>query len=200
MSHDSLSAHIYVSRPVGNFSMAEWVYHACLVTIGSYETRVDHLLLDMVDLDVILGMDCLSPYHAILDCHAKTVRLAMLGLLRLEWIRIPGHSIIRVISYVKARRMAEKGCLAYLAYIHNSSAEVPSMYSIPVVCEFPKVFPTDIPTMPPIRYIDFYIDLVLGTQPISTPPYHMTSVELKELKEQLQDFLDNGFIRPSVSP
>ena len=79
----------------------------------------------------------MSPYHAILDCHAKTVTLAMPGLPRLEWKGTLGHSTSRVISYMKARRMAEKGCLAYLAYIGDPSANVPSMDSVPVVREFP---------------------------------------------------------------
>ncbi|XP_070035924.1 uncharacterized protein, partial [Nicotiana tomentosiformis] len=142
------------------------------------------LLLDMVDFDVILGMDWLSPYHAILDYHAKTVTLAMSG----------------VISYMKARRMVEKGCLTYLAYIRDPSADVPSMDSVPVVREFSEVFPADLPVMPPDRDIDFCIDLALGTQPISIPPYRMAPLELKELKEQLQALLDQGFIRPNVSP
>ncbi|XP_070014058.1 uncharacterized protein [Nicotiana sylvestris] len=97
------------------------------------------------------------------------------------------------------RHMLKKGCLAYLAYIHNSSSEVPSMDSIPFVHEFPEVFPLDLSRMSSERNIDFYIDLAPGTQPISIPPYHMAPPELKELKEKLQDLLDKGFIRPSVS-
>jgi len=126
--------------------------------------------------------------------------LAMPGLPRLEWKETPGHSASKVISYMKARRMVEKGCLTYLAYIRDPSADVPSMDSVPVVREFSEVFPADLPVMPPDRDIDFCIDLAPGTQPISIPPYRMAPPELKELKEQLQDLLDQGFIRPSVSP
>ncbi|XP_070039810.1 uncharacterized protein [Nicotiana tomentosiformis] len=154
----------------------------------------------MVDFDVILGMEWLSPYHAILDCHAKRVTLSMSGLPRLEWRRTPCHSTSRVISYVKPRRMVKKGCLAYLANVHDSSAEVLSMDSVPILHEFPEVFPADLPGMPPDRYIDFCIDLAPGTQPIPTPTYCMAPPELKELKEQLQYFLDKRFIIPSVSP
>ncbi|XP_070002046.1 uncharacterized protein [Nicotiana sylvestris] len=71
---------------------------------------------------------------------------------------------------------------------------------ITVVREFPDVFPADQPGMPPDRDIDFGINLVPGTQPISIPPYRMALAELKELKEQHQELLDKGFIRPSVSP
>ncbi|XP_070036104.1 uncharacterized protein [Nicotiana tomentosiformis] len=73
------------------------------------------------------------------------------------------------------------------------------MDSVPVVCEFPDVFPVDLLGMPPDRDIDFCIDLAPGTQPISIPPYRMAPPELKELNEQLQDLLDQGFIRPSIS-
>ncbi|XP_070049756.1 uncharacterized protein [Nicotiana tomentosiformis] len=68
---DSLSALVYVLTPMGDAIVIDCVYCSCVVTIGSLETHVDLLLLDMVDFDVILGMDWLSPYHAILDCHAN---------------------------------------------------------------------------------------------------------------------------------
>ena len=66
--------------------------------------------------------------------------------------------------------------------------------------EFPEVFPEDLPGLPPDREIEFSIDLLLGSGPISKAPYRMAPAELKELKEQLQELLDKGFIRPSVSP
>ncbi|XP_070057413.1 uncharacterized protein [Nicotiana tomentosiformis] len=165
VSLDSSSAPIYVSMPVGDYIVVNRVYCSCIVSIMSYETRVDLLLHSMEDFDVILGMDWLSPYHAILDCNAKNVTLAMLGFPRLEWRGAPGHSTSRVISYVKTRRMAEMGCLAYLAYIRDPSVEVPSMYVVPVVHDFSEVFLIDLSRMPPDRDIDFCIDLVLGTQP-----------------------------------
>ncbi|XP_070025141.1 uncharacterized protein [Nicotiana sylvestris] len=142
-------------------------------------------------------MDWLSPYHAILDCHAKIVTLALPGLSHLELRGTLGHSTRRVISYMKARRMVEKGCLAYLAYGCDPSAEVPSMDYVPVACEFLEVFPSDLLGMTPDRDIDFCIDLTSGTQPISIPPCRMAP---PELNEQLEDLLDKGFIRPSVSP
>ena len=106
----------------------------------------------------------------------------------------------RVISFLKAQRMVGKGCLSYLAFVRDVGAETPSIDSVPVVRDFPNVFPADLPGMPPDRDIDFGIDLVPGTQPISIPPYRISPTVLKELKEQLQELLDKGFIRPSVSP
>lgn len=61
-------------------------------------------------------------------------------------------------------------------------------------------FPEELPGLPPNREVEFGFHLILCTQPISIPPYHMAPIELKELKGQLQDLLDKGFIRPSISP
>jgi hypothetical protein len=69
-----------------------------------------------------------------------------------------------------------------------------------VVCEYPYVFSTDYSGLPPQREVEFGIECVLGTNPISKALYRMASSKLKELKEQLQELLDKGFIRPSISP
>ncbi|XP_070055953.1 uncharacterized protein [Nicotiana tomentosiformis] len=78
--------------------------------------------------------------------------------------------------------------------------EIPTLQSIPVVKEYADVFPDELPGIPPERDIDFGIDFLLGTQPVSISPYRMAPAELKELKEQLKDLLEKGFIRPSTSP
>jgi hypothetical protein len=72
--------------------------------------------------------------------------------------------------------------------------------NIPVVCEYPDVFPDDLPGMPLDRDIEFIIELQPGTAPISKRPYRMPPKELAELKNQLQELLDKGYIRPSSSP
>ena len=71
---------------------------------------------------------------------------------------------------------------------------------IPVVCEFPHVFPEELPGLPPDRETEFTIEVTPSVAPISIPPYRMAPLELQELKKQLQELLDKGFIRPSVSP
>jgi hypothetical protein len=71
---------------------------------------------------------------------------------------------------------------------------------IPVVCEYPDVFPDELPGMPSDRDVEFVIELQPGTAPISKRPYRMPPKELAELKTQLQELLDKGYIRPSSSP
>ncbi|XP_070055242.1 uncharacterized protein [Nicotiana tomentosiformis] len=137
----------------------------------------------LVDFDVILGMDWFSPYHAIIDCHSKMVTLAMIGLPRLEWKGTLDHVPSRVVSFLKAQQMIEKGCDAYLAYVSDVSADTPTIESVPIVRDYSDIFPVDLSGMPPDRDIDFGIDLLPGTLPISIPPYCMAPTELKELKE-----------------
>ena len=197
---DSMTVPIRVSTPVGKPLVVDRVYRSCLVSLAGYDTWVDLIILGMVDFDVILGMDWLSPYHVVLDCNAKTVTLAMPGVPRVEWKSVSGSYPSKVISFIRAQKLVKRGCLSYLAFIRDTSVEPPSMDSVPVVQEFLDVFPSDLPGVPPDRDIDFAIDLEPGTKPISIPPYRMAPAELKELKDQLQDLLSKGFIRPSVSP
>jgi hypothetical protein len=75
-----------------------------------------------------------------------------------------------------------------------------NLKDIPVACEFPDVFPEDLPGMPPDRDVEFVIELQPGTTPISRRPYKMTPKELAELKVQLNELLDKGYIRPSFLP
>ena len=84
-------------------------------------------------------------------------------------------------------------------YALRSRGEIPLVYSVPIVCEFLEVFPNDVPSIFPEHEIDFGIDLLQETKPISVPPYRMALAELKELKAQLKDLLDKDFIRHSVS-
>ncbi|KAG5590778.1 hypothetical protein H5410_041292 [Solanum commersonii] len=105
-----------------------------------------------------------------------------------------------VIPQSIARKLVSKGCIYHLVRINDSSVEIPPIHSIPVVSEFPEVFPDDLPVVPPKRESYFGIDIIPNTHPIYIPPYRMTSTELKELKERLKDLLEKGFIRPSVSP
>ncbi|WVZ58130.1 hypothetical protein U9M48_008434 [Paspalum notatum var. saurae] len=84
--------------------------------------------------------------------------------------------------------------------VAEAQTEPQALAKIPVACEYPDVFPEELPGLPPDRDVEFRIDLVPGTAPISKRPYRMAPDELKELKTQLQEQLDKVFIRPSSSP
>ncbi|XP_070002747.1 uncharacterized protein [Nicotiana sylvestris] len=148
VSCDSLSSPIYVSMLAGDYIVVDHVYRLCLVVIGGFEIIVDLLLLGMVDFDAILGMDCLLPYHAILDCNTKIVMLAMAGLPRLEWRGALEYVPSKVISFLKAQRMVEKWCNANLAFVRDVSANTLTIESDPAVRDFPDIFLAYLPGMP----------------------------------------------------
>src|SRR5262249_23560692 len=159
-------------------------------------------ILEMQDYDLILGMDWLSQHHALLDCHKKRVIFRAPG--REEFVfQCPrGRTSKVLISSLKAHKLMSKGCEAFLANVVAipDAGSAGSIDDIEVAREFPDVFSDDLPGLPPVREIDFAIELLPGTNPISIPPYRMAPAELAELKKQLQDLLDKGLIRPSVSP
>ena len=87
-----------------------------------------------------------------------------------------------------------------MAIVKDTTTEKTSILDVPITCEILDVFPYELPYLPPHRDIEFCIDVVSDTAFISMSPYIMASVKLRELKEQLQELLDKGFIRPSTSP
>ena len=106
----------------------------------------------------------------------------------------------RFVSYLKARKIISKGDIYHLFQVKDSKFDAPTLQSIPMVNEFPKAFPEDLLRVPPKLEIDFEIDLLPDTQPISILPYRIAPAELKKLKEKLKDLLDKGFIRTNISP
>nr|XP_025884581.1 uncharacterized protein LOC112940524 [Solanum lycopersicum] len=100
MRYESLEEPVHVSTPIGEFLVVDQVLRSCLVTIQGYDTRADLIMLDMIDFDVILGMDWLSPYHAVLDCYAKTVTLSMPGVPLVLWQAAYSHTPTRIIFFI----------------------------------------------------------------------------------------------------
>ncbi|WVZ75499.1 hypothetical protein U9M48_023545 [Paspalum notatum var. saurae] len=90
--------------------------------------------------------------------------------------------------------------VSHTVNVAEAHLEAQALAKIPVACEYPDVFPEELPGLPPDRDVEFSIELVPGTAPVSRRPYRMAPNELKEFKVQLQDQLDKGFIRPSSSP
>ena len=189
-----------VSTPVGKQVVCRKYYPRCAIKIGDVVLPANLILLEMYDFDVILGMDWLAGYHATMDCFHKTLTFKLeetpAGVL---FHGERKNSCPRFVSALKADRLVRSGCECYLAFITEDKRSQ-GVEEIPIVCEFPDIFPEEIPGLPPVREIDFTIELLPGTAPISIAPYRMAPAELGELKIQLQELLDKGFIRPSVSP
>ncbi|GJU83572.1 putative reverse transcriptase domain-containing protein [Tanacetum coccineum] len=98
-----------------------------------------------------------------------------------------------------------KGCPLFLAHVTTNELKGPirkkwrRLEDVPIVRDFPEVFPEDLPGLPLTRQVEFQIDLIPGAAPVARAPYRLTPSEMKELSEQLKELSDKGFIRPSSS-
>ncbi|RVW24090.1 Transposon Ty3-I Gag-Pol polyprotein [Vitis vinifera] len=140
-----------------------------------------------------------SSYHASVNCFEKRVTFSIPGQPKFSFEGKHVDRPLRMISALRASSLLKKGCQGFLASVMSNESDL-KLEDIPIVREYPDVFPEDLPGLPPEREVEFTINLVPGTGPMSKAPYKMAPVELKELKVQLQELLDKGFIRPSVSP
>ncbi|WVZ70451.1 hypothetical protein U9M48_019120 [Paspalum notatum var. saurae] len=175
------------NKPKGNTPRKGQVHYIHLeqipvgepILVGGEDFINSPVVLPHQGIDVILGMNWMNENHAVLDVGSRTVQLKSNA----------SEKILRV-------------HMPYQKHIEPTmnATEIQEIKKIPVVCEFPDVFPEELPGLPPDRNVEFSIELVLGTAPVSRRPYRMAPDELKELKTQLQEQLDKGFIRPSSSP
>ncbi|XP_070036148.1 uncharacterized protein [Nicotiana tomentosiformis] len=149
-----------VSTPVGDSVIASRVYRGCVVIIQDRETITDPIELEMVDFDVIMGMDWLYKCYAILDCRIKVVKFEFPNKPVREWKGNIVEPRGKFISYLKVKKMITKGCICHLVRVIDTTAEVTSIQFVPIVNEFPDVFPDELPGIPPDRIIDFGIDVV----------------------------------------
>ena len=160
----------------------------------------DSVLLGVIDFNVILRMYWLSRHYAVVDGRSKEVIFRIFDDEEFKFVGDRSSTPQNFIFAITSRKMLRKGCQGYLAVVRETSVEETSILDVPVACQFINIFPDKLPGLPPQREIEFCIDVVSDTAPISMPPYRMAPAELKELKEQLQELLDKGFIRPSTSP
>lgn len=179
--------------------LVDKIFKDCCCEIQGQSFSVDLIPMKLGEFDIILGMDWLRNYNASIDCKSKSVTLQNPNQLKVKFYG--DHKPLRqFLSIIQAKRLLRKGAEAYLAYVVKPPKKEIDIGMIPVVKEFIDVFPDDLPGLPPDREIELAIDLEPGTRPISKAPYRMAPVEMKELLTQLQDLLDKGIIRPSVSP
>ncbi|GJR96889.1 putative nucleotidyltransferase, ribonuclease H [Tanacetum coccineum] len=200
MNPTPLIERVIISTPMKNHMLIDHEYVNCPLRFDDRIRPANLLPIHMLDFDVILGMDWLASHRATIDCYARTV---IFGNVRQPEFVYHGSSplkSVKLISAMKARTLISHGCQGFLASVMDTSLESPNIENLSVVREFADVFPDELPGLPPAREIEFGIELIPGAEPISKAPYRMAPVELKELKEQLQEMLENGFIRPSVSP
>ena len=191
---EKLSYDMHVTSPLGHSVNVNRVYKNCPIIIHDREFSVDLITLPFREFDLILGMDWLSKHQAIIDCDKKTVVLRRSDQYEVIVHGVRSGPMSNVILAMQARRLLRKGCEAFLALVLDSKRGQIELENILVVKYFLDVFPEELPGIPPEREVDLSIEILPGTTPTSRAPYMMAPTNLKELKIQLQELLDKGFI------
>jgi hypothetical protein len=166
-----------ITTPGGNIT-SHLVTFGVPLRLGSKVIRSNLITINLGSMDVILGMEWMNQHKVILDIADRVVEINSPTV---------GHTTL----YLPFKDGTDSS--AYVTIISP-------LDEIPVVCEYPDVFPDELHGMPPDRDVEFVIKLQPGTAPISKRPYRVPPKELAELKTQLQELLDKGYIRPSSSP
>ncbi|GJS92666.1 putative reverse transcriptase domain-containing protein [Tanacetum coccineum] len=156
------------------------------ITSSTLDHYYDVELADgrIISLDVIICMDWLAKYQAVIVCAEKIVRI--------PW----GNETLIV--------RGDERCPIFLAHVTTKETEGKSekkrLKDVPIVRDFPEVFPEELSGLPPTRQVEFQIDLIPGAAPVARALYRLAPSKMKELPDQLQELSDKGFIRPSSSP
>ncbi|GKA21367.1 putative reverse transcriptase domain-containing protein [Tanacetum coccineum] len=191
----------------GKIVGVDTIMRGCTLNFLNHPFNIDLMPVELGSFDVIIGMDWLRRCHAVIVCDEKLVRIPYGN----ETLVFRGNesndgreSRLTIISCSKAQEYMAKGCQIFLAQISAKKEEDKSkgkqLKDVPIVRDFPEVFPEDLSGLPPARPVEFQIDLIPGAAPVARAPYRLAPSEMKELSEQLQELSDKGFIRPSSSP
>ncbi|KAJ9541425.1 hypothetical protein OSB04_027931 [Centaurea solstitialis] len=182
--------------------ICEDVFRNCTIVIHGVSFSINLIPTSMNGVDVIVGVDWMFRNHGVLDIAEQLVRIQNPSGGELIVYGEGRKKHLAFCSVAKAGRYLRHGCAGYLAYAMTNSAEEKklSIADVPVVSEYPDVFPEDLPGIPPEREVEFGIDLVPGAAPVARTPYRLAPPELQELSNQLQELSAKGFIRPSSSP
>ncbi|GKA53228.1 putative reverse transcriptase domain-containing protein [Tanacetum coccineum] len=136
----------------GNIVSTNTILQGCTLNLVNYLFEINLMPIELVTFDVIIKMDWLVEREAIIVCGKKV-----------------------------ARKYVERGCSLFVAHVTKKEPAKRSLKDVPVIRDFPEVFPDDLPRLPPPRQVEFRIELVPGAAPIARAPYNLASSEMKEL-------------------
>lgn len=181
----SIERTISVCLPNGESFVSSRVFPNFSLVFSGFVLEADLLGFDLGTFDLILGMDWLERFSTEILCKEKEIRITT----------PKGMCVIR-----GERVSSEEARKGYLYALTQGKRVGATIEETPVVCEYQDVFPDDLPGLPPKREVAFHIDLIPYATPILKPPYRLAPAEMAELKKNLDELLEKGFIRPSVSP
>nr|GFA02314.1 putative reverse transcriptase domain-containing protein [Tanacetum cinerariifolium] len=182
-----MADHCYdVELADGRIIRLNTILRGCTLNLLNHPFNIDLIPVELGSFDAIIGMDWLAKYQAIIVCAEKIVHI--------PW----GNETLIIHGDGSNRGNATK--LSIISCIKTEKYEKKRLEDVPIVRNFPEVYPKDLPGLPLTQPVEFQIDLVPGAAPVARAPYRLAPFEMKELAEQLEELSDKGFIRPSSSP
>ncbi|GJV37839.1 putative reverse transcriptase domain-containing protein [Tanacetum coccineum] len=177
------------------------ILSGCTLNFLNHPFNINLMHVELGSFDAIIGMDWLAKYQAVIVCAEKIVRIPWGN----ETLIIHGDGSnqgnvtrLNIISCTKTQKYMQKGFPIFLAYVTAKEVEDKSekkrLEDVPIVRDFPEVFPEDLSGLPLTQQVEFQIDLVPGAAPVARAPYRLAPSEMKELAEQLKELSDKGFI------
>ncbi|GKF27644.1 putative reverse transcriptase domain-containing protein, partial [Tanacetum coccineum] len=173
----------------GNLVGTNTVIQGCILILLSQPFEIDLMPIKLGSFDVVIGMDWLSEYHARIICDEKVVHIPIDG----ETLIIRGDQSkarLSLISCIKTERYISRECQVFVAQVMENKSEEKRLEDTPVVRGFSKVFPEDLPGLPPVLQVEFQIDLIPRATLVARAPYILAPSEMQELSDQLQELAD----------
>nr|GEW57226.1 hypothetical protein [Tanacetum cinerariifolium] len=171
----------------------------CTLNLLNHSFPIDLMVIELGSFDIIIGMDWLSRYDAAILCRKRKVRIPLEG----KTLVIKGNrnnSRLKIVSCIKARKYIENGYELFLAQVTKQGSKEKQLEDVPVIRDFPEVFPDELPGLPSPRQVKFCIDLIPYTAHVARAPYRLAPSKMNELSEKLRELSEKGFIQPSSSP
>ncbi|GJU49718.1 reverse transcriptase domain-containing protein [Tanacetum coccineum] len=157
------------------------ILRGCTLNLQNHLFKIDLLPIELGSFDIIIGMDWMAEHRVEVMCYEK-------------YIRVPYGNDMLIVQGERSGVKNESRL--------EEETKIPKrrIEDVPVVRDFPEVFPEEFLGLPPTRQVEFHIELIPGAAPVTRAPYRLAPVEMKELAEQLKELFDKGFIRLSSSP
>nr|GEU62130.1 hypothetical protein [Tanacetum cinerariifolium] len=162
------------------------IIRGCTLNFLNHPFTIDLMPVELGSFNAIIGMDWLRRHHVVIVCDEKLVR-------------VPFGNEILVFRGAECY-IGRESWLTISATKEDDKPEGKQVKDLPIVQDFRKVFPEDLPGLPPARTVEFHIDLIPRAIHVARAPYRLAPSKMKELSEQLQELSDKGFIKPSSSP
>nr|GEV30326.1 putative reverse transcriptase domain-containing protein [Tanacetum cinerariifolium] len=183
----------------GRVASTNIVLKGCTINLVGHLFKIDLMPIELGTFEVIIGMDWLVEQDVVIVCGKKVVHVPYKN----KTLVVEGDrdaSRLKVISCIKARKFIKRGSQLFVAHVAEKEPQEKRLEDVPVIQDFPEVFPDDLPGLPSPQKVEFRIDLIPGAAPVARVPYRLAISEMKELAKQLQELSKKGFIRPSSSP